>query len=93
MRLQVNKEWRSKWFASKRDYATFLTQDLAVRRLIDQKLGSKIKVIIPEKEIISFKEALVFGFLGVLRLRGENNVLKTVTGARKNSCSAILIGA
>lgn len=41
MRLQVNKNWRSKWFAPKRDYAAFLTQDLAVRRLIDKKVGAR----------------------------------------------------
>ncbi len=41
MRLQVNKNWRSKWFAPKRDYANFLTQDLAVRRLIEKKVGSR----------------------------------------------------
>lgn len=40
-RLQVNKKWRSKWFAPKRDYATFLTQDLAVRRVIDKKVGAR----------------------------------------------------
>ena len=40
-RLQVNKKWRSKLFAPKRDYATFLTQDLAVRRLIDKKVGAR----------------------------------------------------
>jgi small subunit ribosomal protein S3 len=41
MRLQVNKDWRSKWFAPKKDYVTFLTQDLAVRRMIVKKLGSR----------------------------------------------------
>lgn len=41
MRLQVNKNWRSKWFANKRDYANFLTQDLAVRRLIQDKVGTR----------------------------------------------------
>jgi small subunit ribosomal protein S3 len=41
MRLQLNKDWRSKWFANKRDYAKFLTQDLAVRRMIQDKLGSR----------------------------------------------------
>lgn len=41
MRLQVNKSWRSKWFANKRDYANFLTQDLAVRKLIQDKVGSR----------------------------------------------------
>jgi small subunit ribosomal protein S3 len=41
MRLQINKNWRSKWFAPKKDYVTFLTQDLAVRRMIDKKVGSR----------------------------------------------------
>lgn len=44
MRLQLNKDWRSKWFASKKDYAAFLTQDLAVRRLIHGKLGSRAAI-------------------------------------------------
>ncbi|OGL31143.1 30S ribosomal protein S3 [Candidatus Saccharibacteria bacterium RIFCSPHIGHO2_12_FULL_41_12] len=39
MRLQVNKDWRSKWFVPKRDYAAYLTQDLKVRKLIDDKVG------------------------------------------------------
>ncbi len=41
MRLQVNKNWRSRWFASKRDYAKFLTQDLQVRKLIENKNGTR----------------------------------------------------
>ncbi len=41
MRLQVNKDWRSKWFANKKDYANFLSQDLEVRRLITGKVGSR----------------------------------------------------
>lgn len=41
MRLQVNKDWRSKWFVTKRDYAKFLKDDLAVRKLIADKLGSR----------------------------------------------------
>lgn len=44
MRLQVNKDWRSKWFASKKDYANYLTQDLAVRRLIDKKFLSRAAI-------------------------------------------------
>jgi small subunit ribosomal protein S3 len=44
MRLQVNKDWRSKWFAGKREYATYLAQDLAVRRMIAKKLGSRAAI-------------------------------------------------
>ncbi len=44
MRLQVNKNWRSKWFADKRDYASKLTDDIQVRRLIDKKTGSRAAI-------------------------------------------------
>jgi small subunit ribosomal protein S3 len=41
MRLQVNKDWRSKWFVDKRDYAKYLKDDLTVRKLIQQKVGQR----------------------------------------------------
>ena len=41
MRLQVNKDWRSRWFADRRDYSKFLGQDLAVRKLVQNKVGSR----------------------------------------------------
>ena len=41
MRLQVNKNWRSKWFSSKKDFAKNLAQDLAVRRYIDNKFKNR----------------------------------------------------
>ena len=44
MRLQVNKDWRSKWFSNKRDYAKFLKDDLQVRKMIDKKLGSRAAI-------------------------------------------------
>src|SRR5476649_126365 len=44
MRLQVNKDWRSKWFASKKEYSEYLRQDLAARRLISDKLCSRAAV-------------------------------------------------
>ena len=44
MRLQVNKDWRSKWFANKKEYATYLTQDLQTRRMITDKLGSRASI-------------------------------------------------
>jgi small subunit ribosomal protein S3 len=44
MRLQVNKDWRSKWFASKKDYANYLRKDITVRRMISEKLGSRAAI-------------------------------------------------
>jgi len=45
------------------------------------------EVVIPDKMIVDYKEALVFAFLGLLRLEGKTNVLASVTGADSDSCS------
>ena len=52
----------------------------------------RIQLIIPEEEIVKFKEALVFAFLGVRRVRGEVNALKSVTGASRDNSGGLLIG-
>lgn len=49
--------------------------------------NTKHKVFVPSDDIIDYKEALVFAFLGLLRSRNETNVLKSVTGAKSDSSS------
>ncbi len=42
---------------------------------------------IPNDKMIQYKEALIFALLGVLKLRNENNVLASVTGAKHDHSS------
>lgn len=43
-----------------------------------------LDIIIPERKMIDYKEALIFAFLGMLRVNEKANCLKEVTGASKN---------
>ncbi len=56
--------------------------------LIKQK--SKSEIVIPDKEIIEYKEALIFAFLGIIRFKNQVNCLSSVTGAKKDSSSGII---
>lgn len=52
-----------------------------------EKLKEKCscEIIVPDELIIDFKEALVFAFLGVLRISNQINTLSSVTGASRDS--------
>jgi anhydro-N-acetylmuramic acid kinase len=63
---------------------TFLIETLT------KKLGSEIKVVVPDKQLIDFKEAMVFAFMGALRAEKLPNILSSVTGASRNSSSGTL---
>ncbi len=46
---------------------------------------------LPSAELIEQKEALIFGFLGLLRYLRRSNVLSEVTGSSSNHCAGALI--
>ena len=59
--------------------------DFIIERI--QSYLPEMKIIIPSAKILEFKEALIFALLGVLKLRGEINVLSSVTGAKMDHSS------
>ncbi|KAM3134975.1 hypothetical protein pb186bvf_012975 [Paramecium bursaria] len=64
-------------------YNSFLIQ-----RIKDLSKNNKIEI--PDSQALEFKEALIFGFLGVLRDRNEINVLRSVTGASQDHSSGVI---
>ena len=63
-------------------YNSFLME-----RMQQYSLADLIK---PDKQVIEFKEALIFAFLGVMRSENQINVLRSVTGASRDSSSGII---
>ena len=58
-------------------FNTFLLQRMHVH--------SKANFILGDKKLIEYKEALIFGLLGVLKIENQINCLASVTGAKRDS--------
>ena len=51
---------------------------------------SPCRIVIPDKQIIEYKEALIFAFLGALYMMGEPSCLSSVTGAPIDNIGGML---
>ena len=49
------------------------------------------QIVVPENKLVEFKEALIFAFMGVLRMKNEINILSSATGSSADHCSGILL--
>lgn len=63
----------------------------AHNRFLVRKIGegSGSELIIPQQDIVDYKEALIFAFLGLLSFLGEHNCLSSVTGASADSTGGV----
>ncbi len=50
-----------------------------------------VEIVVPDERITDYKEALIFAFLGVLRMENRTNCLASVTGAKKDSSSGVIV--
>lgn len=56
------------------------------------KSNTDAEIVVPDAELINYKEALVFALMGVLRVENKPNVLSSLTGASSDSVSGSLHG-
>jgi anhydro-N-acetylmuramic acid kinase len=72
-------------------HTTLTTGGGALNKFLVEQIKKQLpSIIIPHTNTIHFKEALIFAFLGLLKLRGEVNVLKSVTGSVNNHSSGVV---
>ena len=72
LRLAVNKDWSSKWYADKKEFAGYLTEDRAIRGLLKSKLsGAAVTKILIERatqrvriKILTARPGVVIGRRG-----------------------------
>lgn len=64
--------------------------DFLIKTLQEKLTTKQIKVIVPDEDLIGYKEAVVMALIGILRWREEANVLSSVTGARESSIGGAL---
>ncbi|MXV37217.1 anhydro-N-acetylmuramic acid kinase [Flavobacteriaceae bacterium Ap0902] len=48
------------------------------------------EIIIADNQLLNYKEALVFALLGYLKLQNQTNILKSVTGASRDSSAGVI---
>ena len=70
----------------------FITGGGTYNNYLIEKIRAKTKteIQIPKKEIIEYKEALIFAFMGVLRSLNLDNVLSSATGSQNDHCSGLI---
>ena len=67
IRLGITKDWTSKWYANKRDYADYLNNDLKVRDFLVKKLkGAAISHILIERPARNARVAIYSARPGVI---------------------------
>ncbi|MXN90982.1 anhydro-N-acetylmuramic acid kinase [Flavobacterium sp. Sd200] len=71
----------------------FITGGGAYNALLINRLAQLLpntNIVVPDDKTIQYKEALIFALLGVLKLRGEINVLGSVTGAPHDHTGGVI---
>jgi anhydro-N-acetylmuramic acid kinase len=64
--------------------------DFLIAQLKEKLQALDVELIVPDPDLVNYKEALVMAFIGVLRWRQENNVFASVTGASRDSIGGAL---
>ncbi len=60
MRIGVSRDWNSRWYASKKDYATFLKEDIEIRKYLTKELKDSLLSHIEIERIKEVINVMIF---------------------------------
>ena len=87
MRIGINKDWNSRWFADKKDYATYLLEDIKIREFLTKEFADasvshvEIERANKENKMVAYAKVFV----------GRPGVALGQEGARAKEVSAKLV--
>ncbi|MCY7408773.1 MAG: anhydro-N-acetylmuramic acid kinase [Chitinophagales bacterium] len=90
--MQIGKDLKSIYtneYLNKEDsHSMLVTGGGAFNRFLLERINfhSPVPVVVPDPMTIKFKEGLLTALMGVLRYRGEVNMMASVTGATADNC-------
>ena len=90
---QTHKQDESTGPGSDNPVSLLITGGGAKNRFLTGLVSEKadpVYTVIPEEQLIDFKEAVIFALLGVLRLRNQVNCLSSVTGASRDNSGGVI---
>lgn len=58
-----------------------------------KRCATNIELVVPDKSLVEYKEALIFALMGLLRSHNQINCLKSVTGAERDTSSGRIAGS
>ncbi|MEY4603314.1 MAG: hypothetical protein RIT43_606 [Bacteroidota bacterium] len=72
--------------------SVFITGGGAHNKFLIERLRTYYKgeIKLPNKEIIEYKEAIIFAYLGALKLQNKANALSSVTGAKFDTVGGVI---
>ena len=93
-RLVLNKDWRSRWYASPKEFPEFLHSDLRIRRYVKQKLSlAAVSKVLIERAwnsirvtIYTARPGIVIGRKGAEIERMTDEITRMSGGVRPSLC-------
>lgn len=92
LRMGINKDWESKWYASNKDFAKYLNTDIKIRKYLEKKLKNcSVASIVIERTNKRTNVIINTAKPGVVIGRGAEDINKYKEGLKKLTGEEIYI--